>query len=163
MSPLQVDSTSGLPFELALPNSDQLLAIAPNVLARLAKYKQSGNRAESGGLLFARFDLPRVSIEKISTPNFFDRRSRTSFEPCRILGRLAIRRAFRQNLHFVGEWHTHPELDPQPSKKDIASMAETFERSQHQLNCFVLIIVGKREQLSLSVSLHSENGVEYLV
>ena len=45
-------------------------------------------------------------------------------------------------LHYVGDWHTHPELKPTPASLDISSMKDCFIKSIHELNYFVLTIVG---------------------
>jgi hypothetical protein len=50
-----------------------------------------------------------------------------------------------EGLHFIGDWHTHPERIPAPSKQDELSVQEMFGRSFHALNGFVLVIVGEEE------------------
>ena len=45
-------------------------------------------------------------------------------------------------LHYVGDWHTHPEPQPRPSGTDTRSFWDMFRKSRHQLAGFVMIIVG---------------------
>ena len=48
----------------------------------------------------------------------------------------------KAGLHFVGDWHTHPEEIPTPSSSDIRTIKEAVAKSKHHLHGFVLIIVG---------------------
>lgn len=48
----------------------------------------------------------------------------------------------RRGLHFIGDWHTHPERIPTPSRSDIRSIRQAVLRSKHHLNGFVLLIAG---------------------
>ena len=70
---------------------------------------------------------------------------------------------FKEGLHFIGEWHTHPQVDPIPSQVDLYSMRDSFLKSKHELEAFVLIIVGtKSPSLSLWISKHNEEGFKRL-
>jgi len=97
---------------------------------------------EAGGQLFARFDGSDVVIIEATRPTLLDRRSRYSFEPNRFLQRREIRKKHVAGLHFVGDWHTHPERTATPSGDDLASMQDCFRRSRHDLTAFILIVVG---------------------
>src|SRR3546814_8042190 len=74
-----------------------------------------------------------------------DRRTRTSYIPDRRAEQAEIFDRHARGLHYVGDWHTHPERYPQPSSPDAQSIAECVAKSTHQLNGFVLIIVGQAE------------------
>ena len=66
---------------------------------------------------------------------------------------------FKMGLHYVGDWHTHPEANPSPSGTDLSSMRERVILSGHQLPGFVMCIVGKSELPgSLWLSLHTQAG-----
>ena len=47
-----------------------------------------------------------------------------------------------RGLHFIGDWHTHPERLPRPSPSDVHSIRQAFKLSKHHLNGFVLLIAG---------------------
>ena len=139
----------------ALPESDQRLVLTPQVLESFLKFRQHRSDPEAGGLLFAEFDFPLIRIVEASPPHLTDQRWRTLFIPNRVLQRRLIKRRFRQGRHFVGEWHTHPEPFPKPSRLDLESLADAFLKSRHQLNYFVMIIVGNdMTALNLWVSVH---------
>lgn len=138
-----------------LPDSNQEIVITAEALQTFAQYRQEGHATEAGGLLFAKFNLPTIRILEASAPHPTDNRQRTLFVPNRNLQRALIKRCFKRDLHFVGEWHTHPEPMPCPSHLDLNSMADSFVRSNHQLNAFVMVIVGNQaETLNLWVSAH---------
>ncbi len=63
-----------------------------------------------------------------------------------------------RNLHYLGDWHTHPEPVPVPSKRDLKSINECARKSTHGLSGFILIVVGTAPSpQGLHVSLHSGN------
>lgn len=135
------------------------LCIEPAVLQRFAEHRQLASRApEVGGQLFAAFEKYRVRITQVTGPREADRRSRFSFFPDRRMENREIKQRFGTGLHFVGDWHTHPEPRPTPSRVDLASMADCFRRSQHTLSYFIMIIVGQQDgPAGLWVSLHDAN------
>lgn len=113
------------------------------VLEHFDRHKQVTNRhLEAGGQLFARFDGRKVKIDRATGPRKTDRRSIRSFIPNRMKERREIRRLFKIDLHYVGDWHTHPEQQPTPSETDIDSFSDMFTKSKHRLASFVMIIVG---------------------
>jgi len=138
-----------------LPNSEHKLFLTREVLKIFSDYLQKDIDSEAGGLLFAEFDFPVIRIIEASSPESSDRRWRTLFIPNRILQRKLIKQRFKKGFHFVGEWHTHPEAEPNPSALDLESTAESFLKSDHELNYFIMVIVGnKSEKLNLWVSAH---------
>jgi integrative and conjugative element protein (TIGR02256 family) len=52
-------------------------------------------------------------------------------------------RLFEQGLHYVGDWHTHPEPIPHPSATDTAEILDIFRCSKHELAAMLLVIVGQ--------------------
>ena len=139
----------------ALPHSNQVLVLESPVLKTFLQFRQTGDRSEAGGLLFGEFCLPKISIIEASKPGRLDRRARTLFMPNRPVQQMTIREQFNRGRHFVGEWHTHPEPNPTPSRMDLESMADSFVKSRHELNCFIMVIVGNNlSQLCLWVSAH---------
>lgn len=147
--------------ELALkvPHSNQVLVICDAALEVFVNARQiSSSAKETGGLLFAEISTAAVRIVKATRAEKRASVSRFTFVPTLRAKRSAIKREFRSGLHFVGEWHTHPERDPTPSSLDNFSMQDSFVRSEHELDGFVMVVVGnRREALSVSVSLHAEN------
>ena len=118
---------------------------------------------EAGGQLFARFDGPLTVIAEATTPTRIDRRWRSAFEPNRQKEQRQIDERFVKGLHFVGDWHTHPEDRPTPSRTDLHSVQECLRQSKHQLKALVLVIVGRASQPnSVWVGLVSIHGIRRL-
>lgn len=119
------------------------IILTDDMLAVFDRYRQRSHRdKEAGGQLFAKFEGTETVIVDATVPSLLDRRNRTRFEPNQWLQQREIRAKRDQGLHFVGDWHSHPEAVPRPSYVDLHSMRECFACSMHDLRNFVLIVVG---------------------
>lgn len=98
---------------------------------------------EMGGQLFGRVDGSNYRIELATVTRGRSRRARFGFWPDRVAERADIVKLFEEGLHYVGDWHTHPEHIPHPSATDTAEMLDIFRRSKHELAAMLLVIVGK--------------------
>lgn len=151
-------------FKAMIPDSHQALVIEKEVLDVFASARQlARNDKETGGLLLALISKEEVRIIEATKAEKRASISRVLFKPSLSRKRKIVKEAFEAGKHFVGEWHTHPERNPTPSNLDINSMKDSFSRSCHELNRFLMVIVGNREdKLSLSITLHSEDRVDSL-
>lgn len=118
------------------------LVIGDDPLARFHRYRQTGRRSEAGGQLFATFAEGVTRIVRATGPRRTDRRSPSSFIPDRLAERREIGALFGRGLHYIGDWHTHQELKPTPSRTDVANFREMYCKSYHSLDSFVMVIVG---------------------
>jgi integrative and conjugative element protein (TIGR02256 family) len=110
---------------------------------------------EAGGQLFARFADQKIFVEKATGPRPSDRRGRTMYCPDKSAEQQEILAQHLTGLHYIGDWHTHPEIKPIPSKADMDSIAECVRRSTHYLNGFILVVVGTAlPPEGLHVSIH---------
>lgn len=115
-------------------------------IATLKQYSQTSDTdTEGGGQLFAKFSGEHTAIVVATPPRATDRRWRYRFIPNRISDRLEINHFHKTGLHYVGDWHTHPQSKPIPSNEDIKSMRDCYIKSKHALHSFVLIVVGTAE------------------
>lgn len=142
-------------LEYPIGVSKQTLVVTDPVLSHFASHRQKRwFQKEAGGQLFAKITENRVIILEATGPRRTDRRSRFSYAPDREAEQEEILARRKDGLHFVGDWHTHPEQIPRPSYLDSSSMNECVRKSYHSLNGFVLIVVGKEDPpLGLHVSL----------
>ena len=141
-------------------DSGQTLVFTDTVLEHFRAYLQRKlwNR-EAGGQLFARIFGDQFVIEDVTGPRKTDQRKRSSYYPDTAAEQREIDERFPKGLHFVGDWHTHPEAVPKPSKWDLDAISKSFRQSHHVLQAFVLVIVGTADQPDgLFVSLH--DGVD---
>lgn len=140
MSSMQIGA-DGLDFTIGV--SGQTLHFTRGVVDYLYRHRQKGwFSRESGGQLFARFEDSKITVEVATGPRRTDRRGRCSYVPDRSAEQAEIRAHFKQGLHFIGDWHTHPQKRPEPSHIDVRSIAESVQKSKHQLNGFVHVVVG---------------------
>jgi integrative and conjugative element protein (TIGR02256 family) len=123
--------------------SKQRLVISSNVLRHFRNHQQRRSGSlEAGGQLFARLALDAVVVELATGPRETDFRTVTQYVPNRSAEQAEIDHWHGKGLHYVGDWHTHPESFPQPSQGDSVSIRETFVKSKHSLLGFLLIVVG---------------------
>ena len=123
--------------------SGRTLILADEVMDHLMGYRQTRLQdREAGGQLFALFAKSSVIIKCATGPHFLDRRTRRSFRPCKYMEHLDIKRMFKNRLHYIGDWHTHPESRPQPSSEDIQNLNRIFRKSNHELSSFLMLIMG---------------------
>lgn len=141
-------------------DSEQRLVLTAAVLNHIAMHQQSdGTSSEAGGQLFARFKGEQIRVERVTGPRATDRRSRSGYIPDRRGEQEEIDRMHSHGLHFIGDWHTHPERVPTPSTSDIRSIREAVTQSTHHLNGFVLLIAGTEAfPLGLFVRLYGARG-----
>lgn len=134
-------------IKIKIANGTQLLKFTPSVLARFDQHRQIAVDApEVGGQLFARFVGNEIEVCRATGPNLLDKKTRHTFQPSIITEKIAITAMYLRGLHYVGEWHTHPELVPTPSYADRRSIEQTFQKSDLQLAGILLVIVGQADQ-----------------
>lgn len=106
--------------------SGGLLTIGSVPLLSLDAYRQvRESMAEAGGILLGRLidSSQDVVVDEAAPPHAEDRKSRFSFFRRKRPAQERVNRAWTSSsgtLVYLGEWHTHPEDDPQPSAHDLA-------------------------------------------
>ncbi|HEU0080609.1 MAG TPA: Mov34/MPN/PAD-1 family protein [Candidatus Paceibacterota bacterium] len=130
-----------------LPGSLGIVIFSEAALRTISTYRQCGFFSkEAGGQLFAEIENGVMRIVDATEPRKKDRRGKFSFWPHRPTEQTEIKERFKKKgLHFVGDWHTHPESTPSPSGSDARSIAETMRQSRHTLPGILLVIIGTLE------------------
>lgn len=133
------------------------LRFEESVIACFERHRQiKPSDPEAGGQLFARYSDGEVLVCKATGPKEDDKRGRFFFLPNRRSERAEIIKNHEDGLHFIGDWHTHPEVIPNPSGEDLKSIKNCYRQSKHSLKYFVMVIVGTAPfPHGLSVSTHS--------
>jgi integrative and conjugative element protein (TIGR02256 family) len=125
--------------------SEQIL-FGDDALGHMIAYRQLQDEdCEAGGQLFARFSEACVEVLVATGPHSQDQRTRLSFLPNRTVERREIADFHRRGLHYVGDWHTHPEPVPNPSFVDLANIRTIFSHSQHSYGAILMVIVGQSD------------------
>ena len=133
----------GRVIRYAIGTSGQSLVFEDAVIEHLKAHRQRRwLQPEAGGQLFARFDGNDAVVVEATGPRPTDRRSPMSYGPDRCAEREEIAERHSRGLHFIGDWHTHPERRPAPSSPDCWSIGDCVRRSSHSLNGFVIVVVG---------------------
>lgn len=158
---MEIEASAGGVIQYAIGTSGQVLILTDPVVEHLRRHRQRRlYQREAGGQLFARFDGGRIMIEEATGPRRTDRRTCTSYVPDRRAEQSEILERHWRGLHYVGDWHTHPETLPGPSRPDASSIAECVAKSKHDLNGFVLVVVGQAEPpAGFHVSIHNATSV----
>jgi integrative and conjugative element protein (TIGR02256 family) len=144
-----------------IANRRQRLTFEPGVLEHFKANRQLAVSAtEAGGQLFAAIEGNEIKVRAATGPSALDKRSRYSFVPSNLAAHISIATMFIKGLHYVGDWHTHPEDCPSPSNDDRRSIADTYLKSKHQLAGIIMVIVGRLDvQHGLYVAIQDENGL----
>lgn len=123
--------------------SGEIIQFEQSVLDHFAQHRQLRLLyPEAGGQLFARITEQSIVVSEATGPRPTDRRGRTFFEPDRADEQAEIDAMFARDLHYIGDWHTHPELRPTPSRRDHSTMSSRVRLSRHRFAGFVFAIVG---------------------
>lgn len=99
------------------------------------------DRLEAGGILLGCYRGPHVEIVGCTSPMPLDRRSRYGFvrcDPGHQGAAITAWNASGRTVNFVGEWHTHPETIPSPSRVDHNTWAAEMHRRQNDPLIFLI-------------------------
>lgn len=122
--------------------ASQKIVLSGQVVETLSRYRQRHPCSlEAGGQLFGQVTSDVVAVVHASHPSRHDTRTRYSF---RSAGKNAQHRVIRlstRSLHYLGEWHTHPQVQPRPSSDDRQAMRALHRRSVLSVTELVMIIV----------------------
>ncbi len=106
-----------------------------------------GFESESGGILLGSYDSGRdeYRIVDFTRPGLQDERAQTYFIRDRVSANKAIRNAWERSngtVNYLGEWHTHNEIDPIPSETDKKLMRQIAEDDDCVFDRFFMMIIG---------------------
>ncbi len=126
------------------------LQIGAEASAAMLTFRQdTPEKLEAGGVLLGRRILggDDIVVDRVTSPMFGDRRSRTRFFRARRLHQAQIDAAWRKSdgtCGYLGEWHSHPEDLPSPSFVDLAGWQKKMLFDRIGANIF-FVIVGAME------------------
>ena len=104
-------------------------------------------KLEAGGVLLGRHIIgcTDIVVDEITLPINGDYRERRRFFRSRKAHQEVINRAWRESSGtcvYLGEWHTHPEADPEPSPIDVCDRQRRLHRDVVYCDTLYFIIVG---------------------
>ena len=143
-------------------SSGEVIHFHEAVIEHFARHRQLRFwHKEAGGQLFARIEGNDIFVAEATGPRPSDRRGRTYYHADRCVEQAEIAAMHAQGLHYIGDWHSHPERQPSPSPRDDATMASRVLLSQHSLRGFVFVIIGQADPpTGMTVVIH-DGGRRY--
>lgn len=128
----------------SLPNSDQIVTLDIAAKRHIEKHRQRRIwDTEAGGQLFGVVTSAEVRILSATGPYRLDERTRYSYRSDPDSAQRAIDKAAKQNMTYIGEWHTHAEAKPNPSCSDQNAIETLASRSRLNTNALILLILGQ--------------------
>lgn len=128
------------------PLNNGFIIVTSSVLRQIKGYRQIALAdREAGGILLGARRGRHIDITFATTPKRGDSRSRIGFARLSQFHQdFAIRawRRFGRKLDYLGEWHTHPELNPSPSPIDRAEWRKLMRSRKNDLVFVILGISG---------------------
>ncbi len=121
---------------------------AANVV--MQRYCQSDAEAtEAGGVLLGRLILNTddIIIDEATDPTDSDQRGRFFFKRAQRTTQQRIINAWTTSAGtqiYLGEWHTHPEDDPVPSRQDLRNWRRIMHSAKYEQEYLLFVIVGKQ-------------------
>lgn len=104
---------------------------------------------EAGGILLGRMltENEHVVVDEVTVPGPHDRRSRFRFFRAERPAQTAVDAAWTRSggeTNYLGEWHTHPEDDPTPSRHDHTDWQRLVMTQRYEQDALFFVIVGRR-------------------
>ena len=129
------------------PERGCTVIVPPEVLEVMTKMARAASPDETGGTLVGHYssDMREAFVEQALGVRTGARSSRTAFyrPPDSDDGQLAeIYHASSGLTHYLGEWHTHPNAGPNPSRKDLATLRGLARSASVATDTPILIILG---------------------
>ena len=131
------------------------IIINNKVLEKMIKFFELCKQCETGGILLGKFSRKKKIIEvdeiyEIKANNSSCVTYRRNVD----IAQKIIDRRWKETkglLNYVGEWHTHPKMTALPSQTDILTLTEIILKTESILPGTIMIIVGKNDELTITV------------
>lgn len=112
---------------------------------------------EAGGILIGKklMDAEHYVLSAVSTPTKQDKRTRFSFTRSKQSAQRYIDKHWTESggiENYIGEWHTHPEINPLPSSIDKSLIRQVVSDKSSPFSKVLLVIVGQKGTLYLGIA-----------
>lgn len=126
---------------------DKYVVFTNEVIKILDKYKQYNHKQhESGGILLGKVYNDLIIIDQISEPSREDKSGRFYFIRNVKRAQKIVERAWKESNGeriYLGEWHTHPEDIPTPSRDDKILLKNMLKHSRMEIDFLFMVILGR--------------------
>lgn len=125
------------------PNTGGYILLEGAVLEKMARFRQhTFDSKEAGGLLLGYRRGPHLEISDLTLPYSMDVRRRNFFFRCDSSHKkyaTLVWAGSAKTTDYLGEWHTHPESAPSPSKLD---RSEWKKVNKYSKSTMIFLIIG---------------------
>lgn len=127
------------------------LRISAKIISKLRRYaKMNGMDKESGGVLIGTrsTDGKTYEVTDITFPSPSDKRHHSAFVRSKVAANNKIRASWaraRGKENYLGEWHTHNEPYPHPSRMDERAARYLAKCGPHPFEHIFLLIFGSSD------------------
>lgn len=132
------------------PGSGRVVMAPQAAEVFMAERQLQTSDREAGGLLLGRFfaDSSDVLVDEATRPTQKDRRWRFAIWRGKRAAQEIVDSAWGASggtRNYLGEWHSHPESLPSPSKKDLSNWSRIVEKARYEQAALVFVIVGRED------------------
>lgn len=133
--------------KLKLPNNKVVDVLSP-VLNEMYQWIQDADgKPESGGFIvgYRHIETGHISLETVSHPCILDTKERSRFnikDPYHVF---FLEKAKLNKSYYMGVWHTHPQLIPNPSSIDWKDWTDSLKEEKTGCEYIFFVIVGIKE------------------
>ncbi len=128
-----------------------LFKVSIEAYDRMREYIQDNDvKAEAGGVMLGRFiiDSKNIVVDRVTVPLLGDKRDRYKFFRSAKPHQRVIDNAWEKTngrVNYLGEWHTHPENYPSPSRIDYEAWEKKLKHDVFSSRYLYFIIMGIKE------------------
>ncbi|THE13455.1 ribosomal-processing cysteine protease Prp [Bacillus timonensis] len=157
---------------------DKFVVFTDEVTKVFDKYKQLNHtQHESGGILLGKVYNDLFIIDQISEPSIEDKSGRFYFVRNVERAQKIVEQAWKESKGeriYLGEWHSHPEDVPTPSRDDKILLKNMLKHSRMEIDFLFMVIIGRispyiaviqkgmKEMIPIE-RIQSENGLKIII
>lgn len=133
--------------KMKLPNG-KVVDILSTIFEEIGNWLQdSGEKVEAGGYIvgYQYCGTKNITLERISHPYMLDERKRLYFGMRDPRHRLFLLNHKWKKSFYMGVWHTHPQVVPEPSSIDWDDWYDTLEVDKTSCEYVFFVIAGIQE------------------
>ena len=129
---------------MKLPD-EKVVDILPEVFQEIRKWIQNDDYTPEGGgfiLGYEHKETGNVSLEYVTYPRPLDICSRVDFKIRDPIHKLLLLKARGRRSFYIGVWHTHPQIIPDPSTVDWDDWNDTLIKDRTASKYVFFLIAG---------------------
>ncbi len=126
--------------------SEKTIVLSSEVKEKFEQYRIKLPRKESGGILLGQLCINDcIIVNEITEPSQMDNAGYFFFERDKTTAQKIIKERWKRSdgkQIYLGEWHTHNEPNPKPSRQDKKMIFYLLQASKMEIDFLITIIVG---------------------